>query len=180
MKAFDTSSKRFLGSGCSREAWEMKNGTVCKKSTCYSELWAGSPDREIFRNLINQYSDLKQIKKFQKLVDEGYKVDGGAYGILTEFLVSKLAMEEGFEDVLALCLDVRIRRNNKKNQIDVVGLYENALTTTKHKTLSKRDDMVLFNRDLEIDGLDFIIKDIHYHNLINDLIVDYACVSEWD
>ena len=40
--------------------------------------------------------------------------------------------------------------------------------------------MVLFNRDLEIDGLDFIIRDIHYGNLINDLVVDYACVSEWD
>ena len=180
MKAFKTSSKKVLGWGCSREALEMENGYVCKKDSGWSNRYAGCPDDDVLSNLILEYSHLEQVQKFLELEKEGYNLSGGGYGILAEFLVSQIAMEQGFESILALCLDIRIRRNNKNNYMDIVGLYENAVTSTKGRDISERDDMTIEDMELVIDGLDFVIKDIHSGNMINNLIVDYACIREWD
>lgn len=162
-----------LGQGASRKAYLREDGKVIKKPRYDSQFnWLGAPSPEAFRELMEEFSNDPSIMKIQAMKERGMRIPSPCLGTLAEYLLSlKLKKSSVLSEYFALCEEIKIRKRNKKDQIAIVGIYENGYEKIANYDLS---DSVT---DIILD-LPYEVEDLHCDNTLGDkIIVDYACIS---
>lgn len=166
MKVGKNFTVKKLGHGCSRKVYLLDSGDVVKFPR-YNNSWnyLGSPEKDVLKELIEEFKDDKRIAKVLKLKEKkGLKIPYPCLGTLAEYLVSLKVKGTNDEELLAVCKDIKVRKRRDKNEISIIGIYENALTKEERTS----------NSDIEIN---LAIGDLHQNNFVNGYIVDYAALE---
>ena len=177
MRAFNLSSVRKLGEGCSRKAYLMENNLVCKiQRKEDSDTSLGSPGIGLFDYLLYN-SKNKKVIKIRERMEKGFSLEYGSKGILTEFLISELIEDRQVSKHFALCKDIQSRKRNKTTVIEIKGLYENAFekSSSLHIEEKKAFNESVYYGDFPISE-DIEIDDVHMENFTEGVVTDYACV----
>lgn len=162
-----------IGSGASRIAYLREDGKVVKKPKYKSQYnWLGAPEPSVITSLLKEFSDDPTVMKIQKMREKGMSIPSPCLGTLAEYLFSlKLKKSSSLCDCFALCEEIQIKKRRDKDQIAIIGIYENAFQ--KIEELDLRPPV----RGLYLD-LPFKVNDLHQDNTVEEkIIVDYACLE---
>lgn len=164
-------NSEFLGSGLSREVFLLEDGTVLKLARFQKgDDFGGHPDRNLLSELLVKFKDNSTVKKINRLLEKGCKIGTNESGTIAEFLVSLELTQNHPEstEFFALCTELKVRKENNKNNITVKGIFEFA--NEKPRPWGEFDDYDFHKKT----GI--LIEDLHDGNYENNIIVDYACI----
>ena len=169
LKILGLEVKQYLGQGCSRKAFLLENNLVVKlPKDDAPRAFAGSPSRQSFSMLLEEFDTNPSVAKVIKHMQKGMILESASRGILTEYLLSLYMEDKEEEKFFAKCIEIKVRKRRNIDEIDIKGIYENAKAKPRVDSYNFLDQPIVG---------EYSLYDLHQGNLVNGYIVDFAALD---